>query len=146
MMTMSTPRAFSLGAALVLVLVVASTGGCAGLQDRDRANRLDLSSRAYTQSVRWGEFEAATAYLRHRDGSPVQPLDLDALRGIRVVGAEQVVAPLTAGSVEATMTASFTYHTADSNRLRSVTQRGVWWFDPDADRWWLDGRLPDFGP
>ena len=58
-----------IGIALIAVVILAGTGGCASLAERKQEATLDQSASVYVTALRWSNFQAAAAYLRFRDGS-----------------------------------------------------------------------------
>ena len=136
-MTARATSIMALFGALVLI------DGCAPLQSRQNATTLDQSAEIYVSALRWGNLQDAVAFLRARDGS-VPTLDVETLKGIRVLSADYELAATSAQVTEARMVATFAYQPESSATVLSVTQRALWWYEPASERWFLEGGLPAF--
>jgi hypothetical protein len=128
--------------ALALVALVALSG-CEAYKRQSKAKALELSAREYIKAVRWSKFEAAAGFIRHRDGGPPF-LDMERLKNVRVTDSDLTVSTDAPDAMEAQMTAVFDYYLEDAPAVRSITQTGVWWWDPLDESWYLDGTLPAF--
>ena len=132
-----------LGGALLVWLVLATASGCATLAQKKQEATLDHSASTYATAVRWNNFQAAAAFLRFRDGS-TPSLDLERLKSVRVLSSSYELVPASDDGTQARMIASFNYQTTDSASVRNITQQALWWFEPQAERWYLDSGLPAF--
>jgi len=128
---------------LALALAATLLAGCSAYQAKNEQLQLERLVRDYTKAVRWNDFEGAAIFLRDRDGS-LPAVDFERLKGIRVTNYEYTVTAPTPGSQEARMTAVFDYQMPATMTVRTVTQSAIWWFDPAARAWFLEGGLPAF--
>jgi len=134
-------RAAALGR-LALVLVAVLVAGCAEMDRRERALKLDQAVNAYVAALRWGEIEQAASHLRARDGTPPAAIERARYRGLNVTGYRIEVVPV--GAAEALMTVRFSYFRDDSASVRELVHRGLWWYDEELAGWFLEGELPRF--
>ncbi|MBT6275217.1 MAG: hypothetical protein HOI95_13905 [Chromatiales bacterium] len=93
--------------------------------------------------LRWGNFEAASVYLRNRDGS-VPKVDLERLQAIRVTNADHVVDAASRESTVAELNARFDYQLVNSATVKTLNYRVTWWFDEEEEKWFVEGGLPNF--
>ena len=42
------------------------------------------------------------------------------------------------------MTVAFDYYFEDTLSVKKVHQQALWWWDPEIENWFLDGKLPEF--
>lgn len=122
---------------------MSAVGGCAQIEQKSRANRLDQAVRLYVNSIRWGNFDTAAALTRVRKGEQ-PPVDAAVVGNIRVTAYSYRLVSVDETAGEASVNANFDYYFLDSGTVRNVSQTAVWYFDADADSWFLDGTLPDF--
>ena len=129
--------------AMSFFMLTGAFSGCAQIEQKSRANRLDQSVRLYVNSIRWGNFQTAAALTRVRQGE--QPsLDPAVLGNLRVTAYSYRLVSVDETAGEASVDANFDYYFLDSGSVRSVSQTAVWYFDAEAESWFLDGTLPDF--
>jgi len=129
--------------ALLGAAVLASVGGCAAVEEKQRSIQLTERIKSYNKAIRWGDYDLATRFLRHRDGRPAS-LDISAIEGVRVTHYDYEIAANGPTAVEATMTSRFDYYTPTSATIKKLRQIGIWWFDNTTKNWYLDGTLPQF--
>jgi hypothetical protein len=127
---------------LLAIAAFVTLTGCAKIEHKEREIRLDQAARLYADSIRWGNFETATGFIRPRQGTP-PPLSTN-LADVRVTAYSWRILHVDETGHEAEVTASFDYYNVNSGTIRSTSQTAFWWFDPVTERWFLDGTLPDF--
>jgi hypothetical protein len=127
---------------LLMIAAFVALTGCAKFEHKERQIRLDQAVRVYADSIRWGNFDTATGFIRPRDGMP--PALSTNLGDVRVTAYASRILHIDETSHEAQVTASFDYYNVNSGTIRSTSQTVLWWFDPVTERWYLDGTLPDF--
>ena len=128
---------------LATAVVFASLGGCQKYQEEKRSGLLNDTVRFYTSAIRWSDFPAAASALRPRE-STAEPVDLARLQGIRVMSNDYRINAVSSDSLEAEMVAVFTYQLPNSASVKTTTQSVTWWFDEEAQSWFIDGSLPKF--
>lgn len=117
--------------------------GCAATRDNKRASDLTQSILLYLQSLRWGDYPAAIAMLRHPDGT-IPPANPGRLEGLRLTNFNFEILGGKPGETEAVMTATMDYYWEDQAALRKIGQRSRWWWDYDTLQWYMDDTLPAF--
>lgn len=133
----------SIAVALLLALGTAGLAGCSDLGPNDKAEALDLSVRLYLHSLRWHQYSKAVRLLRHRDGTTPK-VDLAGLKDLHVADYQYELDAVPGHTDEMLMTASFRYYFEDNLAVHDVRQKAMWWYDADAQQWYLDGTLPKF--
>lgn len=128
---------------LLAALAGSVLAGCTATRDNMREDDLRTTILLYLNSLRWGDFGTAATLLRRPDGS-LPPRDIARLEGLRLTHFDFEVLGGGLGSTTATMVASMEYYWEDQGNLRKVAQQGDWWWDTEAERWYLDDSLPDF--
>ncbi|MGH8602439.1 MAG: hypothetical protein ACREXR_06580 [Gammaproteobacteria bacterium] len=110
-----------------------------------RQENLDTSVNTYLKLIRWGHFDAAAQYIRHREKEGQVPRARDNLEGVRVTFYEVLSQGLSDDQKEAAVAVNLGFYDVDSGIVHRFYDRQMWWFDEAAKRWFLDGDLPDFG-
>lgn len=129
-------------AVMVAAMVMALTG-CATYQHQAKSIELNQRAKLYVKAIRWSDFGSALAMIRVREGAAAK-VDLEAFKGIRVTSDNHQLAAVDKESEEATMSAVFEYHLANSATVKRVVQNVQWWYDPEVKTWFIDGTLPAF--
>ncbi|MBT8445975.1 MAG: hypothetical protein KJO38_02425 [Gammaproteobacteria bacterium] len=127
----------------IMALTVVSVTGCNTIKEERRGNELTMSLRTFSKLLRWGMFEDASQYLRNSDDEEI-PVDLDSFEGVKVTDFETISQGMSEDGLEATITSQVAYYRQDTGVLREIRYKQVWWYDPEAERWFIDGQLPDF--
>lgn len=136
----STWRA-GLQAAGIIVLIALGISSCGQIKDDAKRIALENTLNGYRQAIRWGYLQAAAGFV-----SPEQRTDLDteALQNVRVTG-YQVLQPGTiAPDDTAVQLVQIDYVLEDQQRLKKLTERQRWRYDPQTGAWWLESGLPAF--
>jgi hypothetical protein len=130
---------------LMVTIAMAAASGCAKIEMESRSMKLDQAVQLYADSVRWGSFDVAAGFLRRRDGGAISAT-VEVPANVRVTGYASSILSVNETRDEATAATRFDYYFSGTNRLRTVSQTDLWWFDPDTEQWYMDGALPDFRP
>ena len=128
-----------------LVVSLVTVGGCARIEQEDRTFKLDQTVRLYVDSIRWGNFETAAGLIQRRGGASSATVTGFPLE-VRVTSHASAVLTMNEARDEATVSTSFEYYFPGTNKVRSVSQTDIWWFDASTERWYMDGALPIFRP
>ncbi len=128
---------------VVVAGLAAMLAGCGSLAERKQINTFKKDTRDYGRLLRWRGYEGAAQYLRTPDGAPIA-VSTRGLEDIRVTSYEIVRSQLTPDGKSATVEAMIDYYNERENRIRSLSDQQHWWYDEEAERWYLDGRLPPF--
>jgi hypothetical protein len=124
----------------LLAVSVASAPGCGTVKRDKQNNALEAATSGYRKALRWGYYEVAYGYLHPSSRTPVPPH----MKNISVTGYEVVQPPVRTGEDTATQVAHIEYIQDDVQRMRSISDRQQWRWDPDAGTWWLHSGIPDF--
>jgi hypothetical protein len=114
------------------------------MQAAQRQENLDTSLNTYLKLIRWGHFDAAAQYIRHRQKQDSALRSRDNLEGVRVTFYEIVSQGLSDDQREALVVVALGFYDVDSGIVHRFYDRQVWWFDETAKRWFLDDDLPNF--
>lgn len=133
---------------LLALFIVFLLAGCGQVRDFRRGNIFEARFEAYSAAIRWGEFEKAATFIKMREGKPRKP-DLDYLKTIRVTRYELIEEKTPhkdeeLGIIEAYMANNVEYYFVNSGRVKNFRYEQLWWYDVEADNWFMDGDLPDF--
>ena len=109
-----------------------------------RGTALQASVETYRKFIRWGYYDEAIKYLRHRDGSSGS-VDLGRVARHRVTSYEISDQILTDDGKEARVVAVIEYYEIDTGVIHSLRDEQLWWFEDEGKRWYLDSSLPAFG-
>lgn len=136
----------SFGIVLVMVVIaMTAASSCARIEQESRTLKLDRAVRLYADSIRWGNFDVAAGLLRRRDGGATSAT-VRVPAEVRVTAYGSSILSVNEEGSEATVATSFDYYFPDTNKVRSISQTDLWWFDPGTEQWYMDGSLPDFRP
>ena len=101
----------------------------------------------YSSAVRWAEYDQAYTYIKMRNGEP-EVLDLDGLTEFEVTRYEIVsktLGPKTETKpADVLLLVEIDFLQEGSPRIKTMKREETWWFDEEAEKWYLDGNLPDF--
>lgn len=133
-----TPNTIATALCLAAALLA---GGCGTVKKERKENALTAALSAYGEAVRWGYHETAYGYL-HPDLRAERPMP--DLTNIRVTGYDVVQPPLQPDEESANQVVRIEYVHEDEQRLRALSDRQIWRYDPDTKAWWLHSGLPGF--
>lgn len=126
--------------ALAAVVAVLLLPGCGKVREEGKSNALEAATAAYGSAIRWGYYETALGYL-HPDKRVEMPASLE---DIRVTSYDVVQPPLRQDGESATQVVRIEYLHDDVQRVKNLTDRQTWRYDPEAKGWWLHSGLPAF--
>jgi hypothetical protein len=126
-----------------LVVLLTVFAGCAQMQQAKQTIQMQDQTNAYRKAIRWSEYEIAVTFVRRRDGSSYS-YDEDFYDRIRVVDMEIQNREVFEADGTAIVTSKIKFYHVDYNSVKSLSDRQTWWFDEDSERWFLDGRFPDY--
>ena len=127
----------------LISLMVLAVSGCARLATMEKTTLLEEAVKFYVKAVRWNRLDVVQGLLRKRDGTIIAT-DLKSLRGLQVTHYDYSVNAAGAESGEALMSASFQYYFDSGSTLKTVEQKAMWWWDAEAETWFMDGPFPTF--
>lgn len=133
------------GLILLAVLLLAAALPAAAQTTRKQGRQLEQIQYAYSNAIRWGEFEEAWQMVdpTYRQANPMSALALERYGQVQVSGyAERTAERAADGSITRNVDMRvINRHTMAERGLRYQEQ---WRWDPEARRWWLAVGLPDF--
>lgn len=141
---------------LILALIALSLtfgGGCSrmkdAIQDDKRSMRYDDTIKAYMAAVRWGYYDVAEGFIRHRDENvanlkPASLPDYDFLDRVRVSQYLLRSQRPTGDPDEMEVVVSWSFYHTDYGTVNTIIDQQLWWYQEDENSWYLDGALPDF--
>jgi hypothetical protein len=128
----------------MLITVAATTflGACTAMQKNRQMTDLDRSLKAYTGSLRWGNYDTAAAFAVPRKGPPtVHPGELS---DIQITGYSVVINGVNAAVNEASVHLNFTYYDESRGTVGSIDQDATWYLVSEDVGWLMDDSLPKF--
>jgi hypothetical protein len=117
--------------------------GCESIKRKDKSMRLNDALRAYTEAVRWSNFDTASLFTVPREGMP-RRVDPATLAGLKVTGFAVRINYVNEAADEADVAIDFSYYHEDRGTIRTVEQHDTWYWSESRGGWVLDGSLPDF--
>lgn len=139
-------RALGMASLLLTAALVLNLAGCAitkSQADSRRNTALTKATENYQKLIRWGLFEAASRYVKTREGESVVP-DL-------AVFAPWSVTKYTMGEVrrgtdpyEVHIAASIEFYRKDTRIIANLRDEQLWWYDIVLESWFLGTSMPDF--
>lgn len=128
---------------LALALTVGLLPACASMKEEKRANKLQEATQAYMSSLRWGYYDLASQMIANRESAP-EPIDFDFLKKIHVTSYDTLNQFSNPALDSVQYWVQINYYHIDYGTVRSITDHQNWRYDEEAERWFLDGNLPDF--
>lgn len=144
-MTQSSPRRHRIAlfpVALAATMAATLTSGCATYKEDRRQDALEAATNAYAAALRWGYYETAIGYL-HPDKRKSADVAKD-LANMRVTRYDVVQPPIPSGDTSAVQVVQIDYLHQDIQRIKSLSDRQEWRYEPDTKTWWLYSGLPPF--
>jgi len=132
------PRFLPLALAITAALMV---NGCGTIEKDKKIAAMDATLTSYGEAIRWGYFETAYGYVHPSRRKPVPSY----LENVRITSYEVLQPPLMTGDKDLAQVVRIEYVHEDEQRLRSVSDRQLWSYDMEANAWWLQSGVPQFG-
>lgn len=133
-------------AQLALLAGALLLAGCPAVKkpsDERRDKAFVQATDTYRKLIRWGYFEEASQYLKGRETLLEKP-DFRAYDRYKVTTyglGEQLVSNT---GDEARITAHIQYYDTDTMKAGVVRDDQFWWYDREAERWYLGSPMPVF--
>jgi len=124
--------------ALPWLAVALLAAGCGKVREEGKSNALEAATSAYGSAIRWGYYETALGYLHPDQRRELPP----GLEDIRVTSYEVVQPPLRQDDDSAIQVVRVEYLHDEVQRVKGLTDRQTWRYDPDTKTWWLHSGLP----
>ena len=118
----------------------------AAAQSRLQRGKLQQVQDAYAASIRWGDFENAWQAVdpAYRAEHPMTELEFERYKQIQISGYRDLS---TRGGPDGTVERAVELRVINKHTMAERPERYVerWRWDPEANRWWLVGGMPDLG-
>jgi len=132
---------------LLPCIAVALLAGC-GLDSLKptSARALELALYEFSSDLRWGDFEAANAFVdpKTRAEHPLSDLERARFKQVEVSGYEVLSRLDGAGIVDQQIQLGLINR--NTQIPRSIVYREHWRWDVEKKKWWLVSGLPDISP
>ncbi len=120
-------------AALSICLLLLLPGACATTSDK--MDKLNSTLKGYEKALRWAKFEAAYSF--HKWDTNEQPSIPSHLKDIRLTSYSVNNSKFDASTMTAKQTVAISYYNKNNLREKSLTDKQLWKFFPDEERWYL---------
>ena len=126
--------------AVACVLLVA---GCASVRQFNRMDSFDKAAKAYAKAVTWSDFDKA-AILLPPQFEENRPLDLNALKQIRVTHYQVKRFQATPRADEVRQEVEISYYRIDDMRVETLRDPQRWVYNAETGHWYIHSGLPAF--
>jgi len=116
---------------------------CGHLQERRRVQTLDKAIDDYAYALRWKRIDDAVSYHKNKDGTKPN-IDVKLMNDVRVTGFSIDKKVLGKEMMDAVVTGEFKYYKEDYGTVHTLKFEQHWWFDEDAERWYVESAFPVF--
>ena len=123
---------------LILLLV-----GCTQIQDMKKMDRFEVTTRAYTHSIRWSEFEDAALFLKSTEDDSNSP-DPEFMKKIRVTDYTIKKTAVSEDQSKVFQIVDISYYRNDRMIVKTIREKELWEWDPEKNDWELSSGLPKF--
>jgi hypothetical protein len=117
--------------------------GCTSMVDRKQIEGFSKRTGDYGKLLRWGQYSDA-ARMRRSQGGTLDVVDVGPLKEIRVTSYRISGSELSSANEKGLVHASIDFYHERENRLRTIQDQQLWWYDTERESWYLDGDLPAF--
>ena len=117
--------------------------GCAKIQDMKKMDRFDVTTRAYTHSIRWSEFEDAAMFLKSTEDDSNSP-DPEFLKLIRVTDYSIKKTAVSEDQTQVFQIVDISYYRNDRMIVKTIREKELWEWDVEKKDWQLSTGLPKF--
>ena len=122
----------------VLILV-----GCTKIEDMKKMDRFDVTTRAYTHSIRWSEFEDAALFLKPDEDESNLP-DREFMKLIRVTDYTIKKTAVSEDQTKVFQIVDISYYRNDRMVVKTIREKELWEWNEEKKEWELSSGLPKF--
>ena len=137
---------------LFFILYISLTA-CSSIMDFGRSDKFKPRVTAFSDAMRWSQFENAQGYVLKRNNQPPSH-NLDQLSKIKITK-YQFIREEPQENIDPRTTGIFSIHDMFSiydidyyldgdYRLKHLRYEQLWWYDSTEETWFLDSDLPQF--
>jgi hypothetical protein len=127
----------------LIVIVLGVNCSCTSLLEREQFDAFSKRTRDYGKLLRWGQYSDA-ARMRRSPMGVLDVADVEPLKEIRVTSYRITGSELSSDPGKGIVYASLDFYHERENRIRTIHDQQLWWYDTERERWYLDGDLPAF--
>ena len=113
------------------------------MQERRKVQSLDKSIDEYAYALRWKRIDDAVSFHKKRDGTKPD-IDVTLMDDVRVTGFNIDKKVLGKDMTDAVVTGELKYYKEEYGTLKTLKFEQHWWFDPEAERWYVESDFPAF--
>ncbi|KPJ99252.1 MAG: hypothetical protein AMK71_10055 [Nitrospira bacterium SG8_35_4] len=117
--------------------------GCATYNKHQQQERFEDMTEAYGNAIRWGKYEVANGF-RDSKGKEAEIPDFEYLKNIKVTSYELKAVNISQDGNTVHLDVEIEYYKIEQFIERTITDRQLWKYDEDEERWVLHSTLPDF--
>lgn len=137
---------FKLPVTFLFGLVLLACAPAADAQSkRKQARLLEQTQSAYSNAIRWGQFEEAWELVDplYKEANPMTELAMERYQQVQVSGYADRTSQ---GGADGSVVRNVDLRVINRHTMaeRALRYQETWRWDPEARRWWLAGGLPDF--
>lgn len=125
----------------ITVFLASLLSACAGMGRSARLHDLQDALQDYAAALRWERYSDAYDFIRARDGSRPD-YNMEGFDNYRVADVVIVRSDLNDEETEALTYVVIRYYKITSGTIQELKQAQDWWYEPEAERWFLEGDLP----
>jgi len=125
---------------LPCIVAALLAAGCGSIQKDKKSNALEAALTRYGAALRWGYYDTAYGFV-HPAKRTMAP---EGMENIQVTGYDVVQPPLQSDESNASQVVRIDYVHVDEQRVRSLTDRQQWRYEPETETWWLYSGVPEF--
>ncbi len=110
------------------------------------AHALDMTFYDFSSDIRWGDIEAAYAYVdpKTKAEHPLSDIDRARYKQVEVSGYDVISRTDGTGTVDQQVQLGLINRNTQIGR--NIVYREHWRWDPELKKWWLTSGLPDISP
>ena len=124
----------------VLILV-----GCTKIEDMKKMDRFEVTTRAYTHSIRWSEFEDAALFLKaEEEEEESNSPDPEFMKLIRVTDYTIKKTAVSEDQTKVFQIVDISYYRNDRMVVKTIREKELWEWSEEKSEWELSSGLPKF--
>ena len=128
---------------IIACLTVLLLLGCANLNDFTKLDAFDTTSRAYSHSIRWSEFDEAAIFIKPSDDQSLSPPP-EVLKMIRVTDYAIKKTAVAEDQTKVFQVVEVTYYRNDRMVVKTILEKELWEWNSESQKWELSSGLPNF--
>ena len=116
---------------------------CVSPSEIRKMDSFEKTAEAYENAIRWSDFESASLYLKPDENANIPAL-VDKLKQFKVTSYTVKDFFPSKDKSQVLLIAVIEYFKANQLVLKRISQRQLWEYDMDLERWHLTSGLPEF--